>query len=88
MMRIKTQSSVSKDGDHQRPLVSVAIQPKGTSGYLVAGIGLGMVFGFILGSVVALSVGDKSLLLAQHLWDRLFGVDTDGERVHFELLLQ
>ena len=88
MVRIRTQKSVSKDGKGQGPVIRVAIAPKGRSGYLVTGIALGMVCGFVLGSVFALSVGDKSLVLVQHLWDRLFGVDSDGERVHFELLLQ
>ena len=87
-MRIKTQNSITKGGNRQGPVVSLAISPKGRSGYLATGVAVGMVCGFVLGSVFALSVGDKSLMLAQHLWDRLFGVDSDGERVHFELLLQ
>lgn len=69
-------------------MVSVAVASRSGSGYLVAGMALGLVFGFVIGSVTALIVGDKSLLFAQHLWNRLSGVDTDGERVHFEWLLQ
>ncbi len=87
-MRIRTHNAILKGGNQQGPVVSVAIEPKGRSGYLVTGIAVGMVCGFVLGSAFALSVGDRSLALAQHLWDRMFGVDTDGERVHFELLLQ
>ena len=87
-MQIKTQRSVSAVGDRKQPVVSVAISPKAPSGYLILGMGLGLVFGFVLGSVLAFSVGDKSLLFAQHLWNRFFGVDTDSEHVHFELLLQ
>lgn len=87
-MRIKTWNIIAKDSNRQGPVVSVAISPKGRSGYLITGITVGMVCGFVLGSVFALSLGDKSLVLAQHLWGRVFGVDSDGERVHFELLLQ
>jgi hypothetical protein len=54
----------------------------------VAGIAIGAVCGFVAGSVLTLLVGEKSLVLIQHLWNRLTGGDKDGERVHFELLLQ
>ena len=70
------------------PKVSVAIQPKSSAGYVVAGVAIGVVCGFVAGSVLTLLVGEKSLLLIQHLWNRLTGGDRDGERVHFELLLQ
>ena len=70
------------------PRVSLAIQPKSSGGYVVAGIAIGAVCGFVAGSVLTLLVGEKSLVLIQHLWNRLTGGDKDGERVHFELLLQ
>jgi hypothetical protein len=70
------------------PRVSVAIQPKSSAGYVVAGVAIGAVCGFVVGSVLTLLVGEKSLLLVQHLWTRLTGGDEEGERVHFELLLQ
>ena len=72
----------------QHPVVTVAVASKSASGYLLAGMALGLVFGFIVGSVTALTIGDKSLLFAQHLWNRLLGVQADSERVHFEWLLQ
>ena len=72
----------------QHPVVSVSVASKSASGYLLAGMALGLVFGFIIGSVTALMVGDKSLLFAQHLWNRLLGAEADSERVHFEWLLQ
>lgn len=86
-MRIKTQRSLSKDSGHEH-VVRLAIESTGRTGYLVAGLAIGAVCGFLAGSAFALSLGDKSLLLAQNLWERLSGVDSDGERVHFELLLQ
>ena len=58
------------------------------SNYLIAGILIGLVFGFVMGTLAALNMGDKSLLFAQHLWNRVFGLDADGEQVHFEWLLQ
>ena len=70
------------------PRVSLAIQPKSSAGYVVAGLAIGAVCGFVAGSVLTLLVGEKSLLLVQDLWNRLTGGDKDGERVHFELLLQ
>jgi hypothetical protein len=73
----------------QRPVISVAVASRSGSGYLLSGMALGLVFGFVIGSVTALIVGDKSLLFAQHVWNRMFGVEAaDGERVHFEWLLQ
>jgi hypothetical protein len=88
-MQVKTERSLVKIGSrNNKPVFSVAIAPKAASGHLMAGLALGAIFGFILGSVVALSVGDKGLSLAQQLWDRLSGTADDGEHVHFELLLQ
>ena len=49
---------------------------------------IGGAVGFLAGSLATLLVGEKSLLLAQHLWNRLTGVNENGEQVHFELLLQ
>ena len=88
-MQVKPENSLVKIATRpDKPGVSVAIVPRAASGYLLAGVALGVIFGFVLGSVVALSVGDKGLILAQQLWNRLSGIDADGERVHFELLLQ
>ena len=49
------------------------------------GIGLGVVVGFVAGSVVALTLGDVALGALRHLVDRLSG---RSNRVNFELLLQ
>ena len=62
--------------------------PRSPSNYLIAGILIGLVFGFVMGTLVALNMGDKSLLFAQHLWNRIFNEEAEGERVHFEWLLQ
>jgi hypothetical protein len=67
---------------------SAPLAPRSTSSYFTTGILLGFVFGFALGALATLVVGDKSLLFAQHLWNRVFNVDTEGEKVHFEWLLQ
>jgi hypothetical protein len=72
----------------EQPKISLAIQPKSSAGYVAAGIAIGVVFGFVVGAVLTLLVGEKSLLLIQHLWNRITGGQEDGERVHFELLLQ
>jgi hypothetical protein len=65
------------------------IQSSGSpSNYLIAGILIGLVFGFVMGTLAALTMGDKSLLFAQHLWNRIFNVEAEGEKVHFEWLLQ
>jgi tetrahydromethanopterin S-methyltransferase subunit B len=85
-MQVKAGRRTLEIGDD--PRVSLAIQPKSSGGYVVAGIAIGAVCGFVVGSVLTLLVGEKSLLLVQHLWNRLTGGDKDGERVHFELLLQ
>src|SRR5438876_733697 len=62
--------------------------PRSPSNYLIAGILIGLVFGFVMGTLVALNMGDKSLLFAQHLWNRIFNEEAEGDRVHFEWLLQ
>lgn len=91
-MRNRTNHNVvsiqSGNSGAQRPVFSVAVASKSASGYLLAGMALGLVFGFLIGSVVTLIVGDKSLLFAQHLWNRLLGAEADSEKVHFEWLLQ
>jgi hypothetical protein len=68
--------------------ITLEIAPKSSPGYLVAGIAIGAVSGFVVGSIVTLLIGEKSLLLVQHLWNRVTSGQQDGERVHFELLLQ
>ena len=87
-MQVKTQHGTLSLGTKDRPGISVAIAPKSASGNLIAAIGLGVVLGFILGTVATVLVGEKSLLVAQHLWTRLTGTGTDEDHVHFELLLQ
>ena len=76
------------NGAGQGPSISLSISPKSSPGYLLAGIAIGAVAGFAVGSVVTLLIGEKSLLLLQHLWNRLTSSRQDGDRVHFELLLQ
>lgn len=73
---------------NQPSAITLEIAPKSSPGYLIAGIAIGAVSGFIAGSIVTLLIGEKSLLLVQHLWSRLTSGRQDGERVHFELLLQ
>ena len=88
-MQVKTERGIFKIGSQERPSVSVAITPRSTSANLIAGLAIGTLLGFVAGSVLTLMVGEKSLLLVQHLWNRLTNAtNTDGERVHFELLLQ
>ena len=88
-MQVRTKSGLFKIGKRQQPsTLSLAIEPSSASGYLLAGIALGVIMGFVAGSVLTLLLGQKSLLLIQHLWGRLTGMQEDGERVHFELLLQ
>lgn len=87
-MQVRTQHGLVNIGNKQRPAIRIAILPKQSSGYLLAGIGIGIVMGFALGSVATLLVGEKSLALAQQLWNRLSGVSENEDRVHFELLLQ
>ncbi|MDQ6693730.1 MAG: hypothetical protein M3014_04815 [Chloroflexota bacterium] len=87
-MQVKTEHGTLRFGGHNRPAVSLAIAPKTPQGHLVTGIVLGVGLGFVAGSIVTLLVGNKSLLLAQHVWARLTGVNENGDKVHFELLLQ
>ena len=88
-MQVKTQHGTLNIGNQKRPAISVAIAPKSATGnYLLAGL-LGLGFGFVLGTVATALIGEKSLMLAQHLWPRLTGAGVDeGDHVHFELLLQ
>ena len=86
-MQVKTiQKSVELK--NQPSAITLAIAPRSSPGYLVAGIAIGAVSGFIVGSVLTLLIGEKSLLLVQHVWNRMTSGQEDGERVHFELLLQ
>ena len=88
-MQVKTQRGALTIGSRQqKPVVSLSLTPESPTNYLIIGVGLGVVLGFILGTVAAFTLGSKSLLLAQTLWNRLFGAESDSERVHFELLLQ
>ena len=89
-MQIRTQRGVLGIADGQRPAIHVALAPKSSSGHLFTGIAIGAAFGFIIGSVLTLLIGEKSLLLAQHLWTQIThaSASADGERVHFEWLLQ
>jgi hypothetical protein len=88
-MQLRTRNHELKiASDGTQPVVSLAIAPRNSAGYLVAGVGLGLVFGFLVGSVFGVMFGDKSLLMIQGVWNRLFNVNADGQRVHFELLLQ
>ncbi len=88
-MQVKTEHGTLNIGNKQRPAISVAIAPKTAPGnFILVGL-LGVAFGFVLGAVATALIGERSLLLAQHLWTRLTGADTeDGDHVHFELLLQ
>lgn len=88
-MQVKTEHGTLNIGSQKRPAISVAIAPKSATGnYVLVGI-LGVGFGFVLGTVATALIGEKSLLLAQHLWTRLTGTGVDeGDHVHFELLLQ
>jgi len=88
-MQLRTRNHELKiASDGTQPVVSLAIAPKGSAGYLVVGMGLGVLFGFLIGSVFGATFGDKSLMMVQSVWNRLFNVNADGQRVHFELLLQ
>lgn len=81
-------ASKAFDIKNQPSAITLEIAPKSSPGYLIAGIAIGAVSGFIVGSIVTLLIGEKSLLLVQHMWNRLTSSQQDGERVHFELLLQ
>jgi len=87
-MQVRTEKHQLSIGDHHQPSITVALAPRSSSGYLFAGIGIGVLIGFVLGSALTLLVGNKSMLLVQHLWTRLTGSAEEGEHVHFELLLQ
>jgi hypothetical protein len=88
-MQVKTEHGILSIGNKERPAISVDIAPKTAPGnFILVGL-LGAAFGFVLGAVATALIGERSLLLAQHLWTRLTGADTeDGDHVHFELLLQ
>ncbi|HST03384.1 MAG TPA: hypothetical protein VLQ48_01465 [Chloroflexia bacterium] len=89
-MQVKTQHGTLNIGNNtKRPAISVAIAPKSATGnYVLVGL-LGLGFGFVVGTVATALVGEKSLMLAQHLWTRLTGTGADeGSQVHFELMLQ
>lgn len=49
------------------------------------GVTLGILLGFVIGSLVAIRLGDDVLDATSHIIDRLSGRD---DRVNFELLLQ
>ena len=86
-MQVKTEQK-SLEVKNQPSAITLEIAPKSSPGYLIAGIAIGAVSGFIVGSILTLLIGEKSLLLVQHLWNRITSGHQDGERVHFELLLQ
>ncbi|MEO8289199.1 MAG: hypothetical protein ABI670_22550 [Chloroflexota bacterium] len=87
-MQVKTEHGTLNLGNQKHPAISVAIAPKSPAGNFMLVGALGIAFGFVLGTVATVLVGERSLLLAQHLWTRLSGTNDDGDRVHFELLLQ
>lgn len=89
-MQVRTEHGTLKFGDSRRPAIHLALAPRSSSGHLLAGIAIGAGFGFIAGTVLTLLIGEKSLLLAQHIWNHMTNASasTDGERVHFEWLLQ
>ena len=90
-MQLRTENSVLKignSGNGGQPAISLAISPRAKTSHLMTGLVLGALLGFVAGSLATLLVGEKSLLLVQHLWNRLTGVNENGEKVHFELLLQ
>jgi uncharacterized protein YqgC (DUF456 family) len=88
-MQVKTEHGTLQFGNQKRPAISVAIAPKTAPGnFILIGV-LGIAFGFVLGTVATALIGERSLLLAQHLWTRLTGTEgADSDHVHFELLLQ
>jgi hypothetical protein len=87
-MQLRTENSVLKIGNSGQPAISLAISPKSRTSHLMTGLVVGTLLGFVVGSVATLLVGEKSLLLVQHLWNRVTGVNDNGDKVHFELLLQ
>jgi hypothetical protein len=56
-----------------------------TGTVFIAGLGVGIVIGVALGSVVALRIGSDTLDAVRSLVDRMSG---RGNQVNFELLLQ
>jgi hypothetical protein len=89
-MQVRTERSLLNIGNGQRPAIHLDVAPRSSSGHLFLGIAIGVAFGFIAGTVLTALVGEKSLLLAQHLWSQITraSASADGERVHFEWLLQ
>lgn len=87
-MQVKTEHGSFQIGDRSKPQFTVAIAPKSVPSYMFIGIAIGILLGFVAGSVMTLLLGNKSLILVQHLWQRLTGAAESGEHVHFELLLQ
>jgi hypothetical protein len=87
MMQMRTQRSVSKAGGKETA-IDLGVASDRSPGYLITGLVVGAVCGVLLGTLLTILVGERSLLFAQHMWNRLFRVDTDSEHVHFEWLLQ
>ena len=87
-MQKRTQRSVSRTGLRKKQDVEMSVEPENSPGYLVTGLVVGVVSGVLLGTLLTVLMGERSLLFVQHLWNRLSGVDTDSEHVHFEWLLQ
>lgn len=55
------------------------------SQFFAAGLTLGVLVGFVLGSLLALWLGDETLEALRYLVDRVMG---RRQRINFELLLQ
>ena len=55
------------------------------SGPFGVGVTLGILLGFVLGSLIAMRLGDDVLEATSHLLDRMAG---RRDQVNFELLLQ
>lgn len=53
--------------------------------YLMIGLVLGTVAGFLIGALLMLQVGQQTSSAVHELWTRILG---DRERVRFELLAQ
>ncbi len=91
-MQVRAERGLLNVGNGQRPAIQLSVSPKSSSGHLVLGIAIGVALGFIAGTVATALIGEKSLLLAQQMWNQLTrasaSATSDGERVHFEWLLQ